>query len=67
MATTTLERPVRNLKETAHYFGLSESLVRRMISEGRLRSVRVGRRHLISEKAIQAALDGDNDGRIVSR
>ena len=62
MTTQTLERRAFNTKEAAQQLGLSENVVRREMREGRLPHVRVGRRVLISDRAISLFLDGAPKG-----
>jgi excisionase family DNA binding protein len=63
MQAATLERQAFNSKEAAVKVGLSESTVLRLIREGHIRSVRVCRRHIISQASIDAFLAGETDER----
>jgi excisionase family DNA binding protein len=59
MQPATLERQAFNSKEAAVKVGVSESTLLRLIREGHLRSVRVCRRHIISQQSIDAFLSGE--------
>lgn len=61
MAAITLEPRAVNLKQAAMIADLSENKMRDLVRQGRVRSVRVGRRHLIALREIDRFLDGAAD------
>ena len=65
MAVTTHEPRAVNLKQAAMIADLSEGKMRDLVRQGLVRSIRVGRRHVISLKEIDRFLDGANDARMV--
>jgi len=56
MAGTALEPRAVDLRQASKIIGLSESLTRSLVQQGRLRSVRVGRRHCIALREIDRFL-----------
>jgi excisionase family DNA binding protein len=56
ITVATDERPVMNVKETAHYLGVCESLVWKMIKERKLKPARLGDRVLFHKSYIDRVL-----------
>jgi excisionase family DNA binding protein len=57
-ATGTEERPVMNVRQTAEYIGVSESLVWKMIREKKLQPARFGDRVLFHRDYVDRVLCG---------
>jgi len=53
----TMERKARNLRETADIIGVHPQTVRRLIADGRIDVVRIGRRVLVPVAEIERFLD----------
>jgi hypothetical protein len=58
MAVTTLAPRAVNLKQAAVIADLSENKMRDLVRQGVVKSIRVGRRHVISLREIDRFLDG---------
>ncbi|MFJ5860849.1 helix-turn-helix domain-containing protein [Pseudarthrobacter sp. NPDC092439] len=59
MATETNERPTLTVAEAKEIAGVGLSQMYAAIKEGKVPSVRIGRRILIPRKKFMAMLDGD--------
>lgn len=54
---TTPDRLTHSIDEAAHALGVGRSLIFTLLKEGKLKSIRVGKRRLIPTTELQAFLD----------
>ncbi|MGO9543430.1 MAG: helix-turn-helix domain-containing protein [Rhodomicrobium sp.] len=54
-----IEARALRIKDAAQAYGISRSLIYKMMGDGRLRTVKIGRRRLIPVAAIEALLEGE--------
>ena len=62
MSTQHTSRLAISLKEARQALGISRSLVYRMADDGRLPTVRVGRRRLVPVRALEELLSKTDEG-----
>jgi excisionase family DNA binding protein len=56
--TPRIEARALRIKDAAQAYGISRSLIYKMMADGRLRTVKIGKRRLIPVAAIEALFEG---------
>jgi excisionase family DNA binding protein len=54
-----IEARALRIKDAAQSYGISRSLIYKMMGDGRLRTVKIGKRRLIPVAAIEALFEGE--------
>jgi excisionase family DNA binding protein len=59
-STTDVEKLAYNADEAARAIGLSVRYIRELVAKGKLRSVKVGKRRLISTESLRKFVNGED-------